>query len=249
MAGETGDGGLRSDLGQPAPSYAPSTASWPQMSAPSGAQISAAGSGAEAVGALVQGIVAHQRAQRIAAYNAEVAEANATAQAQAAELEALQATRQATMTRQDEQLAQEAQAWRAARQREEQGRLLGQTRAIIGASGLLMEGSPMAVYEETVRQYGLSTAAQQYQTRLQQRALEDQATQQDYAAQLSRYGAGERLRVGGQQAGLIRANADDSQIAAGLLKAGSAITTGAARYEAQQERLRAARNPGLLGGG
>lgn len=244
MAGEESEGGSNY---LPAATPTATAYTWPRIGTPTGAGISAAGSGAEAFAAIAQGILAQKRAQKVAEYNAEVAVANATAQAQAAEIEAQQSTRQATITRQDEQLIQEAEAWREARQREEQGRLLGQTRAIIGASGLLMEGSPLAVYEETVRQYSLTTAAQHYQGRLQQRALEEQATQQDYAATLARAGAGERIRVGGQQAGLLRANVDDTQVTAGLLRAGAAVTKGIGTYAYQDERVKRAKAQSLLG--
>lgn len=248
MAQADSGGGIDVNIGQTPQAPYPTTYTGPTMGSPTGAGITAAGTGAEAFADIAQGVLAHKRAQEVAKYNAEVAVANATAQAQAAEIEAQQANRQAIITRQDAQLVQEADAWRAARQREEEGRLLGQTRATIAASGLLMEGSPLAVYEDTVRQYSLNTAAHQYQARLQQRALEEQATEQDYAATLARFGAGERIRVGGQQAGLLRANVDDTQVTAGLLRAGAAVTKGVGTYTYQEERMKTAKAQSLLGG-
>jgi hypothetical protein len=208
-----------------------------------GATMSAAGTGAEAFAALAQGILAHNRASKIADYNAKVAEANAQAQAQAAQIEALQYDRQAQLSREDAVLLRQAQTWREARQGEQQAAVLGQTRAIIAASGLQMEGSPLAVYEETLRQHSLDTLAQRYQTRVQERAVGEQATQQAYAATMARYGGGERLRIGGQQAGLIQATVDDTQIAAGLTKVSGDLLKGAATYEYLTTRQKASLSP------
>jgi hypothetical protein len=239
MAQADSGGGIDLNIGQtPAAPY-PTRYTGPQLGLPTGPEIGAAGSGLEAFAALAQGIVAAKRAKAIAGYNADVAEANAQAQAQAAELEALQLHRQALIAQQDMVLAQEAQTWREARGREQQERILGQTRAIVGASGLLMEGSPLAVYEETIRQAHLDVAAQRYQTQLQQRASGEQATQAEYGATLARWGAGERLRVGHAQAGLLRNEPDETQVGAGLLRAGAAVTKGAGTYLYETERQKA----------
>jgi hypothetical protein len=215
-----------------------------------GPQIGAAGTGLEAFAALAQGIAARRRVGAITDYNAQVATANAQAQAQAGMVQALQYERQAQITRQDEVLLQQAQTWREARQGDQQAQVLGQTRAIIGASGLQMEGSPLTTYEETIRQHSLDTLAGRYQTTLAQRATEEQAVQQDYAAQMARYGAGERLRVGSTQVGLLRATEDTTQVQAGLLRAGGGLIQGAAQYEYQQARLKAplVYDQSLLGG-
>jgi hypothetical protein len=208
-----------------------------------GPEMAGAGFGMEALGGLAQGILAAHRAKTVAHYNADVAEANAQAQAQAAEIEALQLHRQALLAQQDQQLVAEAQVWREARGREQNERILGQTRAIVASSGLLMEGSPLAVYEESARQMRLETQAQRYQADLQARAAGEQASQAEYAATLARYGAGERLRIGNVQAGLLRADVDETHVLAGLTRAGGSLLKGAATYGYLQERAKSSLSP------
>jgi hypothetical protein len=229
------------------------TSAWSGVSsfASTGSGMAGMGYGAEALASLAQGLLAAKRAKRIAEYNADITEANAQAQAQAAEVEAQQYIRRAALTQRElaeaEVLTQQAQAYREARQQEQDARILGQTRAIIGSSGLMQGGSPWAVYEETARQQALDVLATRYQSALQLRqqrqAAQDQITQDEYAAQLARYGAGERLRVGGAQAGLLRAEADGSAVGAGLLRASAAVTKGAAAYTLLEERRK---SPTLL---
>jgi hypothetical protein len=209
-----------------------------------GSNIAGAGYGVEAFAQLAQGILAAKRAKRIAEYNAEVTEANAQAQANAAEIEAQQYIRRAALTRQQladaEQIAQTAQSYREERQREQDARILGQTRAIVASSGLMMSGSPLAVYEETARQQQLDILATRYQTevqlRQQRQAAEEQITQDEYAAQLARFGGAERLRIGGAQGGLLRSEADGSAVGAGLLRASASVTKGAAVYQTLEEQ-------------
>jgi hypothetical protein len=209
-----------------------------------GAGMSAYGYGAEALANLAQGLLAAKRAKRIAEYNADITAANAEAQANAAEIEAQQYQRRAALARRElaeaEVIATQAHAYREERQREQNARILGQTRAIVASSGLMMSGSPLAVYEETARQQQLDLLATRYQTQLQLRqqraATEEQITQDAYAAQLARYGAGERLRVGRAQGGLLRGEADTSGTMAGLLKASASLTKGAAVYQNLEER-------------
>jgi len=81
-----------------------------------GPELSAAGSGLDIFALLAQSVQAGKRARAIADYTAQVSEANATAEAQAADIQALQYTRQAAMARQDQAQAAQAQAWREARQ-------------------------------------------------------------------------------------------------------------------------------------
>lgn len=169
-------------------------------------------------------------AKQVAQYNAAVAERNAQAEQNAAEIQAQQFLRQAEMDRQDAILAQQAQQWREARQQEQQARVLGQTRAIVASSGLLMEGSPLAVFEETVRQQTLDRLAGEYQTKLQVRAAGEAATMHEYAATVARYGGAERVRVGRAQAGLLSATGDEAMTAGVLQAAGTAskgLTTAA----------------------
>lgn len=205
--------------------------------------IGAAGSGLEAFADIAQAIQAGKRAKAVANYNADVSEANAQAAAQAAEVESHQYLRQAELARQDQVLAQQANMYRTQRQREQQARIIGQTRAIMGASGLMLGGSPMAVLEETARQQELDILAGDYATKLQMRASGEQATQAEYASQMALYGGQERLRIGRQGAALSRAQGEDDYALAGLLKASGSLAKGAATYQYQRERLR---NPSLL---
>lgn len=206
-----------------------------------GPYITGAGFGLEAFAELAQGINAAKRSKRTAEYNAQVTEANAQAQAQAAQIEALQLERQAAFAREEALVLGQSQVYQEERQRERNERIIGQTRAIIGASGLMMSGSPLAVLEDTVRQQEMDVLAGQYQAKLAQRAAGERATQLEYGAELARYGAGERLRVGGAQAGLLRSQADGSGVGAGLLKATGSLARGAATtaylLERQDEAL------------
>jgi hypothetical protein len=208
-----------------------------------GAAISGAGYGLEALASIAQSIQAGKRARAVADYNADVTNANAQAQAQAAEVEAQQYQRQAAIAQQDQLLARQAQTYRERREREQNDRILGQTRAIIASSGLMLSGSPLAVYEETARQQELDILAQRYQTALQVRASGEQATQAEYAAQVARYGAGERLRVGRAQGGLLKAQADDDYLLAGLMKAGGAAVKGVGTYTYLAERQKSPLSP------
>jgi hypothetical protein len=209
-----------------------------------GTDLTATGYGVGALAQLAQGIAAKKRASAASEYNQKVVQANAQAQAQADAMTALQYERQAAVARQDMLLSQQAQAYREGRQQDVDARVLANTRAIVGASGLMMTGSPLAVEEETIRQQELDILAGRYTAQLQQRAAEDQAVQAEYAAKLARYGMGERLRIGRQQAGAIRAETDTSQVMAGLLRAGSTVTQGASKYaESQASVPRSTRIP------
>lgn len=213
-----------------------------------------AGAGIEAFGQIVQTIQAGKRAKAIANYNADVTQANAQAQAYAAENEAQQRYRQAEIAKQDILLAQEAQKYREDRLTEQHQQILGQTRAIVAASGILMTGSPLAVYERTAQQQQLDILATRYSTNLQVRQAQERVTEAEYGATLARFGAGERLRIGGQAAGLTRAQAQDDYALAGLLQATGTLSRGVAGYAVGSEKLatarkraQAARDPSLLG--
>jgi hypothetical protein len=197
-----------------------------------------AGAGLGAFTELAQGILGQRRERRIAAYNAQVTWRNAQAAAQAAELEALQYERARAIAEQDALLAEQAGAYREARLREQSERLLSETRAIVASSGLLMEGSPLRVYEESARAQERDILADRYATKLQARALREQGVQAGYAATLSRYGAQERLRVGAGQAAAIRGMTDTTKVLAGLTRAGATLAGGAAQMEGLRQRQR-----------
>jgi hypothetical protein len=195
-----------------------------------------AGAGVGAFAELAQGIIGQRRERRIANYNAQITERNARAAAQAAELEALQYERARAIAEQDALLTEQAGAYREARMREQSERLLSETRAIVASSGLLMEGSPLRVYEESARAQERDILAERYATQLQARALREQGVQAGYAATLSRYGAQERLRVGAGQAAAMRGMVDTTQVLAGLTRAGATLTGGAAQMESLRQR-------------
>jgi hypothetical protein len=199
--------------------------------------------GVEAFAQIAQGIAASRRAKRVSEYNARVIEEQSRAAAQAADIEALQYERQAQIAEQDALLLEQASTYQQARLREQHERVLADTRAIVASSGLLMRGSPLRVYEETARQQERDVLALQYQTKLQQRALQMQGQEAQYAASLARYGGAERLRVGGQQAAATRAMRERGQVAAGLLRGISTAAQGAAAGWYQKEALKASKGP------
>jgi hypothetical protein len=204
--------------------------------------VSSAGYGLEAFAQIAQGILAAKRAKSYARYNAQVVEANARAEAQAAELEAQQYMRQVALLQQEQQILQQAQAYREGRQRETNERTLGQTRAIIASSGLMMEGSPLAAYEDLALEQERDILAGRYEATLQQRALDESITHATFGAEMARYGGRERLRVGDQQASLLRAEGGGGNVAAGFMRAGGSLLRGGADYVYGQER-RKARDP------
>src|SRR5262249_21780246 len=146
---------------------------------------------------------------QVGRYNAAVADQNAQAAATAMQIEAQQHARQAAATANDLLALKQAQDWQEGQQREQQEYLAGQTRAIIGASGLMMPGSPLAVYEYNLRQSQREILAGRYKTELQARAVMEQADMQRYAAEVATVGAGERLRVGRAQGLLAQQTAEE----------------------------------------
>lgn len=193
---------------------------------------------ASAAGSLAQFVAqlkAASDARTVARYNARVAEANAQASAYAAESEAAQQRRGAIIARQEITIAQQAQAFQERQQREQFSRLNGQTEAIIAASGLALEGSPLVAYEANIRQQEWDVLAGQYNLRLRERALGEEITQREYAAQVAEVTGGDRLRVGRMQAGLLRSEGEQA-FTGGLLRAAGTATEGVARAEYLNER-------------
>ena len=207
--------------------------------------ITGASYGAEAFAQIAQGILAAKRAKRVSEYNAQIIEQQSRAAAQASEIEALQYERQAQIAQQDALLLEQASTYQQERIRDQQERVLAESRAIVAGSGLLMRGSPLRVQEETVREQERDVLALQYQTRLQQRALRTQQTESAYAASLARYGAGERLRVGGAQAAATRSMREGGQVLAGFMRATNTAVQGFGSYLYQQEVRKAAQGPSL----
>jgi hypothetical protein len=197
-------------------------------------------SGAGTLLSTIGSLMAARQAKKAAEYNAQVVSRNAQAQADVLEIEAQQRERNASIVLQDIFLSRQAQEEQESAQRDQQAYLVSQTRAIIGASGLMMSGSPLAVYEAQLHQSERQILAGRYKADLQERALRDQATMEGYAADVARYGAGERLRVGAGQAKLAR-YAGAQQAAASRMEAFGGIASGAARTYAQYERAQAQR--------
>ena len=201
------------------------------------------GSYASAAGATVQvigQIYAAMQAAKMGEYNEAVARANAQAQAYQQEINAAQQERLADIAQQDILISQEAAAFREARIRDQAAQLEGSLVARIGASGLVASGSPLYVLEENARQAEMAVLVSNYQARLEQRALREEVVQHNYAALLSNFAAGERLRVGGQQAEMARYDAGQTASAGILGATGSAIRGGSQfMYNYEQDRARA----------
>ena len=196
-----------------------------------GAYASAFGSVVQAAGQVYAAI----QAQQLGTYNEAAARANAQAEAYKLQIDAAQQERLAVIAQQEMGLVEEAAAFREARMQEQFARLEGTARARIGASGVAFSGSPLYVLEESARQSQMALLVSQYETKLQQRALQEAVTQHKYGAELARYGVGERLRVGAQAATLAGFTAG-SQASANLFGAAGSVAKGAAQYRYLQER-------------
>lgn len=194
--------------------------------------------GAGAVIGFIGQIMAANQARKAAQYNADVASVNAQSAAQAAQIEAQQHQRNAAIAVQDILVARQAQQWQEEQQRIAQEYQAGQTHAIVSASGLLMRGSPNTMLDFQVQQQEKTILAGRYAADLRERALTDQARQEEYAAQVAQYGAGERLRVGRAQAGL--AEYEGSQrAAASTVGALGGLASGVSKTYAAYERSQA----------
>ena len=196
---------------------------------------SAFSTGLSFVGSLLAG----KQAKKASQYTARVMERNAQAAASVLENEAEQRERNAELLFNDILLAKQAQKHEEAQMRLRQDYTAGQTRAIIGASGLMMRGSPMAAYAFNLQQSERDILASRYKVDLQERALRDQALMEGYGASLKRHEAGERLRVGSTQSALARYGGSQQQFAATLGAFGNLASGGArtyAAYEANKAR-------------
>jgi hypothetical protein len=187
-------------------------------------------------------LLAARQAKKAANYNAEIARRNSEMAAQALEIEAQQRARNVSILLNDIVLVHQSQEDQERQQRLQQAHVAGQTRAIIGASGLMMRGSPLAVYEHNLHQSEREILAGRYKADLQERALREQAAMEGYAADLSRYGAAERLRVGKAQGALMQYGGSQQQ-RAGVASALGGLASGGARTTAAFARHQAQRGP------
>lgn len=190
---------------------------------------------AGAIATIIGTIQAAKAAQSAAKYNAKVAENNAKRDQLAAEVEAQQQERLALLAEEDIRISQQSQAFRERRQREQQARVLGLSRAVVGASGLQLTGSPLATYENTVRQTEYDILVGRYEARLRERAFGEEATQRRYGAEIKRYEGREGLRVGRVQAGLLR-SAGNQAAAAGYIQAAGLLASSAGQIAETYQR-------------
>jgi Cft2 family RNA processing exonuclease len=205
-------------------------------------------SGAGTVLSLMGSLMAAKSAKKAARYSSAIAQRNAEAAAAALEIEAQQHDRNAAVVLQDVFLTRQAQEVQENQQRDQQEYVAGQTRAIVAASGLLMRGSPLAIYEAQLQQSERQILAGQYRAQLQERALRDQAQMESYAADVSRYGATERLRVGAGQARLARYAGDEASYASTVGAVGG-LASGAARTYATYEHGQTQKKASLINRG
>src|SRR5262245_52755073 len=150
------------------------------------------GTGIQVVGAIFSAM----QAQKVGAYNQQVAQSNAQQDAFAAINSAQQHERLASML--DDELAYSASV--AAFNEKELARILGQQEAVtetrLAASGLALTGSPVAQMEEQARQGSVQQALLRMRSQLEQRAIREQQRQELYAATVARFGAAQRIRLG-----------------------------------------------------
>lgn len=139
------------------------------------AAIATAGSAVSAIGSIVQG----QAASDAAGFNAQVAEQNAT------------------MTRQ--QGAEDERRFRVSAKKH-----LGDMRANYGASGIQLDGSALAILEESAATAELDALTIKHGANVRARAYEQEADLARYSGRQAKigsyFGAGSSLLLGGAQA-------------------------------------------------
>jgi hypothetical protein len=213
------------------------------------------GSWAQAAGSIASvfgQMYAAQQSRELGKYNAQVAKNNAQAEAQQLQLEAVQQRRLAAIAEQEQEIVASSAAWQEVRFREGFARLYGQSQAVAAASGISLENSsPLFVMHENVRQAELQVLAQRYNTALQQRAIGEEIVQRRYAATLADFSAGERLRVGSQQAGLA-SYMGNLQASKGMFGASGEFLRGGTEFYSNVQRDKAiesryGKQPGLFG--
>ena len=177
-------------------------------------------------GVAVAGAAEQARAQRQAArQNAAALQEQADAAARAAALEAEQERQNAALAEAEAAREAEYQEFRELRARERQRFLTGDIRARTAAAGLLMEGSPLFVLEENLRQSELGLLVERAESESRQAALRTEAGRRQFAGDVLQFQGRERLRIGRMQAGIIRAQGDRA-FTAGMIQAGGALVSG-----------------------
>ena len=171
-------------------------------------------------------IVQSQQQARAQRANARFQEMTAEAERQAAENEARQAANNALQAEMEAGREADLQRVRERRERQEQLFLAGETRATTAAAGLLLEGSPLFVMQEQLRQTEEGILLNRFTSESRQLALRQEAQQQRFVGSVLRYGGEERLRLGrfGAQIGRYQAQGTAT---GGLITAGAQLAQGA----------------------
>lgn len=188
-----------------------------------------AGTAAQIAGTVQQGVTA----QHVAGYNATVARTNAEAERQAAEAEATQFDYSAAIAEQDAQIAEAAAAFRVRQSTILSARRQGMARALIGASGVTMQGSPLMVLLDNAHEAEIERQLQQYQGQLQALAKRREAQQLAYSAEVRRV-TGQRQVVAGEQQALLQQYSGDAVLTGSVLGGVGALARGVGRYYGQK---------------
>lgn len=174
---------------------------------------------------LVSTIIEGQQAKKRAEYNARVAQYNAQVGANAARTEGQQARYNAAIAEQDALLASQAAAFREQQIRLLNRRRQSQNRAVIGASGVTFQGSPLEVLTENAFQAETEALLVRYEGQLQSLAQQRRAALLTYQADVKDYEAGVILGQGRQQAGLLRAGGQEAVTGSTLRALGVGVNT------------------------
>lgn len=178
--------------------------------------------------------------RRAARVNARALEAQAEAEASAANIEALQQERAAEQAGLEAQREAEYQEFRERREREQQRFLAGTIIAQTAASGLLLEGSPLFVLEENLRQAELGLLASRTESEARQLGLRTEQQTRDFAADITRFQGAQRLRLGRLGARIQRFEGEQA-FQAGLLRSGGTVLAGGGQLFRQEQRRQSIR--------
>jgi hypothetical protein len=172
--------------------------------------------------------------QQVAKANQRLLNRQAENEATAAGIDAQQRDQASALAEQEAAREADAQKFRERRERERQRFLTGHIRATTAASGLLLEGSPLFVLHEQLRQTELGLLAGRAESEARQVALRREGQQQAYAADVTRFAGANRLRLGRFAAGLTAYEGTQGAIATGLEGTGSLLAGSAKAYRDYQ---------------
>jgi len=179
-----------------------------------------------------------KNAQNVANYNAQIQQQNARIQQQVAQQNAAlsmanyQQQQNNAQTIQNQTVAQEAQGReQTARMRQQQQRQLGLVRSQYAASGVVNEGSPLAVLADTARLTELNIQDSAYSTELQRQQTLQRADQERFQSGSSLFDAGMQnlqaaaaTRIGYRQADLTKLSGQSQAQGYQLASYGSLIS-------------------------